>query len=113
MSSLLPAGFEALEPFAPTLAGKTAADRAHLRDTLSREDAQAFYACAHPLLEPALDYLDRKPLAGHDEKEQRLMRLCLTFAHVAMGVEVQREVEAAHAKMRPHMRLTRAPADRP
>lgn len=113
MSGLLPTGFDALEPFALRWAGETAAERARLRDLASREDAKAFYDCALPLLEPGLDYLDSKPLSDHDAAERRLMRLFLAFAHVAMGVEVQREAEPAHAKLRMHMRLTKAPADLP
>ena len=35
-----------------------------------------------------------------------------TFAHVAMAVEVQREDEAAHAKLRKNIQITRAPADK-
>jgi len=111
MSSLLPRGFDALEPFAQRWAGETAAERARLRDTASREDALAFYACALPLLDPGLDRLDSKPLGDHDAADRRLMRLFLTFAHIAMGIEVQREAEPAHAKLREHMRLTKAPAD--
>ena len=111
MNGLLPDGFAALEPFAERWAGDTAAVRAHLRDSASFADAGAFYATAQPLVESALARLDAKPLANHDDGERRLMRLMLSFAHVSLAIEVQDREEAAHSKLREHMRITRAPAD--
>ena len=111
MSGLLPEGFAALESFASYWAGDTAAARAQLRDNSSATEAAEFYAAAQPLVEPALVYLDAQPLATHDEAQQRLMRIMLTFAHVAMGVEVQGSDEAAHSLLRPHLHITRSPAD--
>jgi hypothetical protein len=111
MSGLLPEGFAALEPFAAHWAGETAAARARLRDNASAAEAAMFYATAQPLVEPALAYLDAQPLAAHDEAQQRLMRLLLAFTHVAMAIEVQGQDETAHARQRPHLRITRTPAD--
>ena len=111
MSGLLPEGFAALEPFAAHWAGNTAAARALLRDSASATEAAEFYAAVQPLLEPALAYLDAQPLATHNGAQQRLMRIMLTFAHVAMGVEVQGSDEAAHSLLRPHLHITRSPAD--
>lgn len=113
MSQALPGQFAALEPFVAQWAQESAAARAQMRDAASPEEAQAFYAAAQPLLEPALAYLDAKPLAEHDASEQRLMCLLLAFAHVAMAIEVQGDAEAEHAKLRGHMRITRSPADVP
>lgn len=110
MNASLPDGYAALDPFVHW-AGETVADRARLRDEASAAEKAAFYAAAQPLAGAALDDLDRKPLADHDERERRLMRLMLALAHVAIAVEMQKEDEPEHAKMRPHMRLTRAPAD--
>jgi len=112
-SPLLPAGFEALAPFVAFWAAETAAGRAHCRQASDEAERAAFYEAASPLVPQALDYLDQKPLGQHDESEQRLMRLALSFAHVAMAVELQREEEAVHAKYRPYLRITRAPADQP
>lgn len=111
MTDLLPEGFSALADFTPHWAGDSAATRAHLRDTAAPQAAQAFYDAVQPLLEPALAFLDAKPLAAHDERDRLLMRMLLTFAHVAMAIEVQRDDEPEHAKLRQYMRLTRAPAD--
>ncbi len=111
MNRLLPEGFAELEEFAPHWAGDSAGARAHLRDSATPAAALAFYVAMQPVLEAALAFLDRKPLAEHDDGEQRLMRLLLSYAHVAMGVEVQGDDEPAHSRLRQHMRLTRAPAD--
>jgi hypothetical protein len=111
MSGLLPEGFAELEPFAAHWAGETASARAHLRDSASFAEAEAFYAAAQPLVEPGLACLDAKALKDHDDREQRLMRLILAFAHVAMAIEMQGKDEHVHSKLREHMRITRAPAD--
>ena len=110
-SSLLPTGFEALAPFVEFWAADTAAGRAHCRDISDEAGRVAFYNAANDLVPKALACLDEKPLEQFDESEQRLMKLVLSFAHVAMAVELQREEEPRHARYRPYMRITRAPAD--
>lgn len=109
--SLLPTGFEALTPFVEFWAVDTAAERAHCRDSSGEENRIAFYNAANELVPKALEYLDQKPLNQFDEREQRLMKLVLSFGHAAMSVELLREEELKHAKYRPFMRITRAPAD--
>lgn len=109
----LPTGFESLEPFVEFWAADNAGERAHCRDISSETERDEFYNALQPLVPKALDYLDSKPLSQHDESEQRLMRLILSFAHVAAAVELHREEEAKHAKFRPYMRITQAPADLP
>lgn len=109
----LPAGFEALQPFVEFWAADTAAARAHCRDISDEAGRAAFYDAALPLIPKALEYLDAKPLSQHDDSEQRLMKLVLGFGHVAMAVELQRDEEPKHARFRPYMRITRAPADLP
>jgi hypothetical protein len=111
MSGLLPEGFAELEAFVAHWIGETASARAHLRDSASFAEAEAFYSAAQSLVEPALSRLDAKALKDHDDREQRLMRLMLAFAHVAMAIEVQGKDEHADSKLREHMRITRAPAD--
>jgi hypothetical protein len=111
--SLLPAEFETLEPFVGFWAVDTTAARAHCRDISDEASRVAFYNAANDLIPKALNYLDSKPIAQFDESEQRLMQLVLSFGHVAMAVELQREEEPKHARYRPYMRITRAPADQP
>ncbi len=111
VSSLLPAGFETLEPFAPTWSIAGAANRAERRMSSSEAERVAFFEAAKDLLAPALARLDQKPLDQFDEKEKRLMNLMLTLAHVAFAVEVQGDLEPKHVLGARHMRITRAPAD--
>lgn len=107
----LPSGFETLTPFVEFWAVDTAAARARCRDVSDQASRGAFYAAAAALVPKALDYLDTKPLGEFDEGEQQLMKLLLSFAHVSMAVELQREEEPKHAQNRPHLRITKAPAD--
>lgn len=111
MANTLPAGFETLEPFVERFAVSGTANRAARRSEAAAEERQAFFDAAKALVPAALDYLDTKSLDAFDESEQRLMDLALTFAHVALAVEVQGPDETRHAELRQHMRITRSPAD--
>ena len=106
----LPEGFAALEPFVDGWAVAGSAARAARRGASTAEERAAFYATAKDLLAPALDYLDGKALADFTAREQRLMDMMLTLAHVALAVEGMGDDEPRHAAMRVHMRLTRTPA---
>lgn len=107
----LPAGFEALEPFATTWAIEGANNRLQRRLTSSESERVAFFEAARDLLPAALEHLDGKPLAQFDARERRLMNLFLTFAHVALAVEIQGDHEPRHAEGARHITITRAPAD--
>jgi hypothetical protein len=109
----LPEGFEALEPFVAIWAGETAVARDALRTDQSAEARQAFYDAMTPLIVPALDHLDATSLSSHDAAETALMRLALTYAHIAHAIEVQGPDEAKHAANRQHLHITRTPADVP
>jgi len=107
----LPAGFEALEPFAADWIQDSA--NARLRARLASDEASrvAFFEAAKPLLASALEQLDKKPLDQLDDREQRLMQLLLSFAHIALAVEIQGGDEAKHAADARFITITRAPAD--
>ena len=107
----MPAGFEALAPFIEFWGVDTAAERAHCRNASDEASLLAFYNVANELLPKALDYLDQKPLQQLDESEQRLMNLVLSFAHVALAVEMLGKAEPRHAKFREVMKIQKAPAD--
>ncbi|MDR2857815.1 MAG: hypothetical protein LBV50_08195 [Novosphingobium sp.] len=111
MSSLLPTGFAALEPFVAAWAVEGTAARDRRRGESTEAERIAFFEAAKDLAAPALELLDRKPLADHDESERRLMNLMLGFAHVTMAVEMLGSAEPRHAAFRKVMRLTRSPAD--
>lgn len=110
--SVLPVGFEALVPFVEFWVADTAAERAHRRDTTDDAGRKAFYDVAVGLVPKALDYLDQKTQSQFDDSDRRLMKLALSFAHVAGSVELLRDEEPKHASYRPFMRITRAPADK-
>lgn len=83
MTANLPAGFEALEPFAANWAGRTAADRAALRGAYPRAERAAFHAACTPLIEGGRKQLDAKPLRNLDEGERCLLDLFLNYAHIS------------------------------
>ena len=106
----LPEGFAALEPFVEEWAIAGSAARAAKRDETGAAEQQRFYDAARPLLDPALAHLDETPLDRLDDKQRRLLDLMMTFGHVAIAVEVQRDFEPKHRIMRRYMRITRTPA---
>ena len=111
MPNTLPPGFASLEPFAERFAVSGTANRAQLRSDTTSEERQAYYDAMKDLLAPALDLLDKKPLGELDAAEQRLMNMTLSYAHIALAVEVQGPDEAKHAKLRAHMKIVRSTAD--
>jgi hypothetical protein len=108
---MLPAGFETLEPFVDRFAIAGSANRAQLRSDTTPDEREAFHAAAKDLIGPALDLLDTKPLGALDAAEQRLLNLTLSFAHIALAVEIPGPDEERHAALRSYMRITRSPAD--
>ncbi|MBU6268466.1 MAG: hypothetical protein KGN34_13055 [Sphingomonadales bacterium] len=109
-AGLLPPGYEALEPFVAQWDASGIAARAKLRDESTPEQRLAFHAAARGLVPGALAKLDEKPLDQLDEREQRLARLLLSYAHVAMAVEIRGAGEAAHMLDRRESVLTHEPA---
>lgn len=109
--TLLPTGFEALQPFVAAWAIDGSVARARRRTGSTPQERQSFYDAMAPLLPAALARLDETPLDAHDESERTLMNLCLTAAHIALAVEALGEDEAKHAQHREQMHITRATAD--
>ena len=109
--SQLPVGFTALDPFVECWAVTGSAARANLRGSSSAEDRAAFYDAMLPLAAQALDYLDARTWGQYDAAEDRLMAMLLSFAHVSIAVEIQKEDEASHAIARTFIPITHAPAD--
>lgn len=111
MSATLPEGFEELTEFVEVWASPDAAARDALRGSVPADDRHAFYDAFAPRLEETLDSLDKIPLATHDSKQINLMRLALSFAHIAQAQEVQGPDEAKHARSRTRLPIIRATAD--
>jgi hypothetical protein len=107
----LPDGFESLEPFVSVWALEGANNRARARLTSQNAERVAFFEAVKPLLARALGFLDQKPLRQFNDQEKRLMLLLLSFAHVTLAVEIQRDHEPKHALDAQFMTITRAPAD--
>jgi hypothetical protein len=107
----LPPGFEALQPFADAWAVEGANSRLQRRLDSSEAERVAFFEAGKGLVAAGLEHLDKKPLGAFDAKEKRLMNLLLTFAHVAIAVEVQGDDEPKHAVGARRVTITRAPAD--
>jgi hypothetical protein len=107
----LPDGFIALEPFVARFAVAGTANRAALRGQTAEAERQAFFDTAKPLINPALDFLDSKPLNALSPSEQTLLNLTLAFTHIALAVEIQGPDEEKHAKLRAHMKIVASPAD--
>lgn len=111
-SATLPAGFESLEEFVSLWCVTSTAARAQRRFESSRDERKVFFDAMKDRQVAALDLLDRKPLRMLDEKEGRLLNLLLSFAHVALAIEVQGTEEERHRQMSRHMIVTRSVADR-
>lgn len=103
--SNLPSPFSALAPFIDTWAGAGLVSRAAARSQATAQERQAFYDVAQPLLHPALDYLDTRPLASLDDGDRILMRMMLSLAGVGLAVETHKSAEEAHALSRRRLQL--------
>lgn len=108
----LPAGFEALIPYVADWAIDGADNRHRRRIESSKPEREAFFAAIKGLVPAALEYLDRTSLSALDAAEKRLLNLLLTFAHIALAVEVQADHEARHAIGASRITISRATADR-
>lgn len=110
MTNLLPAGFETLEPFADYWAVDGTINRDARRGDSTAEQREAFYEATKGLLPQALAQLDQKPLSEFDDREQRLMNLVLSFAHVTLAVEMLGKAEPRHAMFRKVVPIRRSTA---
>lgn len=109
----LPTGFETLAPFVETWTAENSAKRDALRCHQSADARQAFYDAMTPLVGSALDLLDATPLADHDAGQKSLMLLALSYAHVALAVEVQGPDEARHSISRQRVPIAFSPSESP
>jgi len=111
MSALLPTGFEGLDPFVDFWAVSGSAERDRRRGESTADQRLSFFQAAKGLVPDALALLDARGLGNFDEREDRLMNLMLSFAHVTMAVEMLKDAEPRHARFREVMRITKSPAD--
>ena len=86
--ALLPAGFEALEPFLTQWGGETSTARMEARSAASMAEIRAFYDVAIDHAEAALAYLEGFPMDELPEDAARLFRLMLGLVQASMAVEI-------------------------
>ncbi|TDU32675.1 hypothetical protein DFR24_2075 [Panacagrimonas perspica] len=96
MSTVLPAGFEHLEPFLGW-ALETEPERAARRATSRFEDVKAFYDAAFPTTEAALDHLKDHRLEQLPAPSRTLLLLMLSFVEAALAVENYGQVTVPNA----------------
>jgi hypothetical protein len=87
MSTLLPEGFAAAEPFVADWVLADAAARMAKRQATSLADIRRFYDTMLPLGEAALGWLRGYELGDLPEQGERLLKLMLALAEVAPAVE--------------------------
>jgi hypothetical protein len=109
-TDLLPPGFETLERFVDQWVADSADERLKRRLSSSDTERVEFFNAAKDRLQDGLTYLDKKPFGEYDDDENRLMQLFLSFAHVALAVEVQGDAEPKHAEGARFMTITQAPS---
>jgi hypothetical protein len=88
VSTRLPDGFEALEPFLAYWDVPSSALRMKRRSEASMADIRAFYDAMTPRGEEILNHLERFEMQALPEREARLFRLLLALAQAAMAVEM-------------------------
>lgn len=88
MTTILPAEFADLEPFAARWSLRTEAERYAERLSSSMEDLQAFYDAAFPRLADAMAHLDALDLNALPEDASRLLWLCYSLVNVSFPIEV-------------------------
>jgi hypothetical protein len=98
VTTALPAGFDALEPFAAYWAAETLSERDTRRLDSTEAERVAFYTAARDLAPAALDYLDSKSFADYEEADHRLLDLMLSLIHATLAIEIERDEEHVHAR---------------
>lgn len=112
IDTTLPPQFAQLETFVSQWAAATASERAARRLHSSESERNAFFSAMQNVVNAALEELDKKKLTELNPAENRLMNLLLSFAHVALAEEIQRDHETRQAELRKHMTIKQASADR-
>jgi hypothetical protein len=85
--SLLPRGFETLEPFVSAWVLPDAAARMTKRQSSTIAELRQFYDAVLPLGEAALDYLRDFELGSLAPPAERLLKLMLSLAEIGPAVE--------------------------
>ena len=85
----LPAGFEALAPYAETWGKLESQEERYLqRQHSTMKELKAYYDAAAPRLNEIFDHLDKFPMDALPEPEALLYRTTLSLTEAAMAIEV-------------------------
>ena len=90
MSTILPASFADLEPYADWSL-RTEAERYAKRLASPMDELQAFYDAAFPRLPAVMAYLDQLDLNALPDDAERLLWLSYSLVNVSFPVEVWRQ----------------------
>ena len=88
MTSILPSGFEDLEPFVADWAKPTRAERYATRLSKSIDELVEFYDAIAPRSEEAIAYLDALELDALPDDATRLMQLLYSMILVSYAVNI-------------------------
>jgi len=91
MTTLLPAEFSDLEPFAAKWCLPTERERFAQRMASSMDEIQTFYDVFLPRAEDAIAYCDKFPLDDLPEDAERLLQLLYSLVMVSFPVEAWRQ----------------------
>ncbi len=105
MSHRLPPQYAALERFVATWSLPDSASRSLQRAKSTEQEREEFFNAVRGHIDSALNALDQKPLRALNEQEQCLLNLLLSFAHVALAIEIQGSAEEQHACGREALRF--------
>jgi hypothetical protein len=106
---LLPSGFDELEQFVGYWVRDTNNERWKQRSKASMEEIQRFYDHMLARAEDAIAHLDAFPLDDMPPASERLFKLLLAIAHVAMAVEMHGQPIAHRAQLRSDLQMTQGP----
>jgi hypothetical protein len=102
----LPAGFEALAPYARTWGRLTSqSDRYMMRQATPMAELQAFYDAAAPRLEEIFTHLDGFPPDELPAPEALLYRTVLGLTEVVQAVEVFGRSDMRHSPSPHHVKV--------
>jgi hypothetical protein len=88
-TSILPGGFEALQPYAATWGAlETPEDRYLFRQQCTMEELKDYYDIAAPRLDAVFDHLEKFPMNDLPAPEALLYRTVLGLTEAAMAIEV-------------------------
>ncbi|WP_374413720.1 hypothetical protein [Novosphingobium colocasiae] len=108
--AVLPAGFEALEPFVGYWAVAGVQERRERRENAPMEDIETFYNAMLALAPQAIAHLEGRQMVDLEGADRTLMELLLALAHASMATELHRQPRAPFTPWPHEVRLVEAPA---